>query len=91
VANFVKAFRAANTTDPNNGAGYTYDGMVLVLNGLDAGNCTRDGAKEYLTNKVQNIQGVTGTITLQERDRLFQEGLYTKLVVKGGKFVAYTK
>jgi branched-chain amino acid transport system substrate-binding protein len=91
VASFVKAFRAANGTDPNNGAGYTYDAMVLVLNGLDAGNCTRDGVKDYLTNKVQNIQGVTGTITLQERDRLFEEGLYTKLIVKGGKFVGYTK
>ncbi len=91
VASFVKAFRTANTTDPNNGAGYTYDGMVLVLNGLDAGNCTRDGVKDFLTNKVQNVQGVTGTITLQERDRLFEEGLYTKLVVKGGKFVDYTK
>ncbi len=91
VSDFVKAFRAANSTDPNNGAGYTYDGMVLILNGLDAGNCTRDGVKDYLTDKVQDVQGVTGLITLENRDRKFEEGLYMKLIVKDGEFVAYTK
>lgn len=91
ISDFVTAFRAANNTDPNNGAGYTYDGMMLILNGLDAGNCTRDGVKDYLTNNVQDIQGVTGMITLENRDRKFQDGLYLKLIVKDGVFVAYSK
>lgn len=91
VSGFVDAFRTAYSTDPNNGAGYTYDGMVLILNGLDKGNCTRDGVKEYLTNDVKDVQGVTGMISLENRDRKFQEGLYIKLVVKDGKFITYTK
>ncbi len=91
VSNFVKDFRSAFNDDPNNGAGYTYDGMVLLLNGLEAGNCTREGVKEYLTDDVKDVTGVTGTITLENRDRMFQNGLYIKLVVKDGKFVTYTK
>ncbi len=91
VSDFVNQFRTSFSDDPNNGAGYTYDGMVLLLNGLDAGNCTREGVKEYLTNSVQDVTGVTGMITLQNRDRMFQDGLYIKLVVQDGKFVSYTK
>lgn len=91
VANFVKSFRTSFGTDPNNGAGYAHDAMLLMLDGLDGGGCTRDGAKTWLTTNVKDIQGVTGKITLKDRDRNFQEGLYVKLVVKNGAFVPYTK
>jgi len=92
VADFVKAFREAFGTDPNNGAGYTYDSMVLVLDALDAGGCTREGAKEWLTTNVKDKPGVTGTITFDEEgDRQFQQGLYLKLIVQDGKFVPYVK
>lgn len=92
VADFVKAFRTAFGTDPNNGAGYTFDSAVLVLDALDAGNCTRAGAKDWLTSSVKDKPGVTGAITLDEEgDRMFQENLYLKLVVKDGKFAPYSK
>ena len=91
ISNFVEKFRKAFSSDPNNGAGYTYDGMMLILNGLEEGGCTREGVKEYLTSKVTDIQGITGTITLENRDRKFQDGLYLKIVVEDGKFVPYKK
>jgi branched-chain amino acid transport system substrate-binding protein len=92
VADFVKAFRDAFGTDPNNGAGYTYDSAVVVLDALDAGGCTREGAKDWLTTSVKDRPGVTGTITFDsEGDREFQQGLYIKLIVKDGKFTPYTK
>ncbi len=92
VADFVKAFRAAFGTDPNNGAGYTYDSAVLVLDALAAGNCTRDGAKEWLTTSVKDKPGVTGAISFDsDGDRMFQQGLYLKLIVKDGKFAPYVK
>jgi branched-chain amino acid transport system substrate-binding protein len=92
VADFVKAFRAAYNTDPNNGAGYTYDAMVVLLMGLDKGGCTREGAKTWLTTNVTDIPGVTGMISFdQDGDRKFQQGLYLKLIVKNGQFVPYTQ
>ncbi len=92
VANFVKAFRAANNTDPNNGAGYTYDAMVLVLEALDKSGCTREGAMQWLTSNVKDMPGVTGTISFdKDGDRMFQQGLYIKLIVKDGKFIPYQK
>jgi len=92
VADFVQAFRTAFNTDPNNGAGYTYDAMVVLLNGLDGGACSREDANKWLTNNVKDIPGVTGMITFDEEgDRLFQQGLYLKLIVKDGKFVPYVK
>jgi len=92
VADFVQAFRAAFNTDPNNGAGYTYDGMVLLLDGLDGGACSREGAMKWLTDNVKDIPGVTGKISFDENgDRLFQQGLYMKLIVKDGNFVPYVK
>jgi branched-chain amino acid transport system substrate-binding protein len=92
VADFVKAFRDAFGTDPNNGGGYTYDSAVLVLDALEAGGCTREGAKEWLTSSVKDRPGVTGTISFDEEgDRMFQQGLYLKLVVKDGKFAPYSK
>lgn len=92
VADFVKAFRSAYNTDPNNGAGYTYDSAVLVLDALAAGNCTRTGAKDWLTSSVKDKPGVTGTLTFDaDGDRMFQQGLYIKLIVKDGKFVPYVK
>jgi branched-chain amino acid transport system substrate-binding protein len=92
VADFVKAFRAAFNSDPNNGAGYTYDAMVVLLDGLDGGACSRKDTMTWLTTDVKDIQGVTGTISFDANgDRMFQQGLYLKLIVKDGKFVPYVK
>jgi branched-chain amino acid transport system substrate-binding protein len=92
VANFVKDFRAAFNTDPNNGAGYTYDAMVVLLDGLNGGGCSREGAMKWLTTNVKDKPGVTGKISFDEKgDRLFQQALYQKLIVKDGKFIPYVK
>jgi branched-chain amino acid transport system substrate-binding protein len=91
VSAFVSAFRKSFSTDPNIAAGYVYDAMILSLNALDAGNCTRDGAKTWLTTNVKDVQGVTGLISFENRDRKFQQGLYIKMVVKDGNFVQIAK
>lgn len=92
VADFVKAFRTAFSSDPNNGAGYTYDAMVVLLDGLDGGACSRADAMKWLTNSVKDIPGVTGKISFdKDGDRMFQQGLYLKLIVKDGNFVPYVK
>jgi len=66
--------------------------MTRYLDALDAGGCTREGAKEWLTTNVKDKPGVTGTITFDEEgDRQFQQGLYIKLIVQDGKFVPYVK
>jgi branched-chain amino acid transport system substrate-binding protein len=88
VQDFVESFREAYASDPNNGAGYAYDTLVLILNALDEGGCTREGVNEWLTTEVEDIQGVTGMISFDEKgDRKFQEDLYIKLEVKDGEFV----
>ncbi len=90
VADFVEAFREKFGTDPNNGAGYVYDTFLVMLEALDKGGCTREGAKDYMTTSIKDVQGVTGIITFDEEgDRMFQEGLYIKLIVEDGKFVEY--
>lgn len=92
VAEFVSQFRDAYGTDPNNGGGYAYDTLLVILDALEGGNCTRGGVKDYLTNDIKDVQGVTGMISFDEEgDRMFQEGLYIKLAVEDGKFVEYSK
>jgi branched-chain amino acid transport system substrate-binding protein len=90
VADFVKAFQDKFGTDPNNGAGYVYDSLLIMLEALDKGGCTREGAKDYMTTSIKDFQGVTGIITFDEDgDRMFQEGLYIKLIIDNGKFVEF--
>ncbi len=62
--------------------------MLVMLNALDSGGCTREGAKDYMTTSIKDLQGVTGVITFDaDGDRMFQEGLYIKLIIKDGKFI----
>jgi len=87
VRGFVDSFVEAFGTNPNNGAGYAYDAMNIMLDALDGGGCTREGAKEWMTTQVIDYPGVTGVISFDEDgDRMFQQGMYVKLMVKNGEF-----
>lgn len=92
VSSFVKAFQDANGgEDPNNPGGYVFDAASIIIEGLNATNCTsREALKEWFDNNVvgKTRKGVTGDIYIDEnRDRGFSSNLYTLLKVTDGNFV----
>jgi len=92
VKAFVDAYRAEYGTDPNNPAGYAYDAVTFVMDALQESNCAgREAVKEWFTTKMVDKKGVTGTITLFDRERGFAPGMYTPIEVRDGKWQEVTQ
>ena len=89
VANFVTAFNDAFGENPNNPAGYAFDAANIIIQALNETNCSgREAMQQWFSTQVQDIKGVTGTITLDEDgDRGFAPGMYLPIEVRDGNWV----
>ena len=87
VMAFVEAYRAEYGEDPNNPGGYAFDAFTFVMEALEATGCEgREAVKDWFTTQMVDKKGVTGTITLFERERGFAPGMYTPIEVRDGKW-----
>ena len=91
VSAFVEAYRDEYGGDPNNPAGYAFDAFTFVMQALEETSCEgREAVKEWFTTMMVDKKGVTGTITLFERERGFAPGMYTPIEVRDGKWQEVT-
>jgi branched-chain amino acid transport system substrate-binding protein len=91
VSAFVAAYRDEYGEDPNNPAGYAFDAFTFAMQALEETNCEgREAVKEWFTTQMVDKKGVTGTITLFERERGFAPGMYTAIEVRDGKWQEVT-
>ncbi len=93
IAEFVAAYNDAYGENPNNPAGYAFDAMNFILDGLDATDCAgRDALQEWFSTEVVDKRGVTGNITLDEvGERGFAAGMYLPIEIRDGKWVEVTE
>lgn len=92
VKGFVDAYRAEYGGDPNNPGGYAFDAFTFAMQALEETNCEgREAVKEWFTTQVVEKKGVTGTITLFERERGFAPGMYTPIEIRDGKWQEVTE
>ncbi len=88
VSKFVTDYKAAYGENPSNAGGYAYDATQALINAMNAVNCeSREAVRQWLDDNMVDIKGVTGVITLVDRERSFAPGMYTKMEIKNGAFV----
>jgi branched-chain amino acid transport system substrate-binding protein len=89
IASFVADFNAAFGENPNNPAGYAYDAVNFIVEGIDETNCSgRDAVRDWFATEMVDKKGVTGTITLDDvGERGFAPGMYLPVEVRDGQWV----
>lgn len=85
IKDFVKAYRAAYNSAPDGFAGYAYDGLNLLVEGLK----TAGGDPAKLAQSLENVKyvGVTGEFKFSPTDHIgLSEDSMIMVEVKNGKF-----
>ncbi len=85
---FIAAYKEAYKEDPGTYAAYVFDATSIIINALKSGATDRKAIQQYVA-KVKDYEGVTGTISFDEKGDRFSSPL--RLVVKGGKFDVYSR
>jgi branched-chain amino acid transport system substrate-binding protein len=87
VQSFVKAFRAKYNEAPDLFAAIAYDAINILAAAIDEGGATRQGVHDGLA-KIHDISSVIyGKLTF-DADRRVAHPQQTRIIVKGGQFVA---
>ena len=90
IKSFVEKYKEKYGTIPNMFAAQAYDAAGLLLAAVKSikGDITRKKVKEAL-EAIKDYPGVTGLTTFDKNHNVKKQ--LTKLVVKGGKFVEFSK
>jgi branched-chain amino acid transport system substrate-binding protein len=85
VKNFDKAFIEKHQKEPNNFAALAYDSMNILIHAMKNADLDRVKMRDVIAS-LKNFPGATGAATFVGGDVVKE---YGKIMVKGGKWVAY--
>ncbi len=88
VRDFVTKYKTRYGQDPEVYAAAGYDCTKIIALAVEKGGTTSEGIKNALY-KMENFPGVTGLTSFDEYGEVSKE--YDMFIVKGGKFVPYSK
>lgn len=88
VQNFVKAFKARYNEVPDAMAALGYDAAKLLADAIGRAGTTESAKLRQAIADTQNFQGVTGSITLNDKRDAVKSAVV--LVIEDGKFKYYT-
>ena len=87
LGDFYKSYKEVNGQDPGTYSPEAYDVANIFINGVEAGNTTREKMLNYVEKDFTSYDGVSKTIEFQDNGNIKTPQLFV-FEVKGGKIVA---
>lgn len=81
---FAKKYKATNNTDPGTYSTEGYDATNLVIEGIEAGNDTRETLLKYIEETFTSFTGLSKTIEFEENGNVKSGDVFV-YEIKGGK------